>query len=109
MQNSVVPINLNPQNAENQENAETQESYLLKMTKLGIKVNKISFLQLSATFLLLLGQMIIYITKDQYDFVIPFITPVVLFFNFVNLLVSPILIFKKLSLYLLKCCILENP
>ena len=51
MQNSVFPINLNPQNAENQENEETQKSYLLKMTKMGIKVNKISFLQLGSTFL----------------------------------------------------------
>ena len=63
-QNIVIPINLNP-NIENQENEESKENYLLKMSKIGVKVNKISILQLTATVPVFLAQIYILVADEK--------------------------------------------
>lgn len=97
LQNVVVPINLNPHHMENQE---SQESYLLKMTKIGVKVNKISIVQFVAIIPLFSAQIYLFVTNDKYQYVIP-LTIVGVFCNLFNFIVSPILIYKKLCLSLI--------
>lgn len=98
-QNAVVPINLNP--LQNKENQETQESHLLKITKIGMKVNKISISQFSSTLSIFLAQVfMLCITENMSEYYVSvlIIGYVVSFLNILILLVNPYWIYKKLSL-----------
>ena len=94
IQNVVVPINIEP--SQNEENQETEESHLLKMTKLGIKVNMLSGFQLGATLTIFLAQ--IFMPENRTELAYKITIAIVPIFNLINLIVGPVLIYKKLDL-----------
>ena len=95
LQNTVIPINLDPQNSEE---PETLESYLVKMTKIGVKVNLLSLSQMTAIIPNLIGQIIL-LSVSSYSQSLINSMKLLLVINGIWILFIPILIAKKLRHY----------
>lgn len=93
VKNSVIPINLNPQ--ETEEPQETLDSYLVKMTKIGVKVNILSLSMMAGSIPNLIGQIVL-LGVSTYSHSLIVAMQLLLVISGIVILCVPILISQKL-------------
>ena len=93
-QNVVVPINLDPQ--DNQGYQETPESNLLKLTKIGLKINLLSLVQMACTIPSLVTQILL-LSSSECNQMVTVTIKILMLMNGIYILSVPILVSKKLK------------